>query len=121
MRTTETERRQYVEAFHRGGLKPTEFCREQGLNPKTFYAWRKRYSSNLEEIRGYNFLKPAFLGEASFLPLQIKEDEKPADILPKQPIPLFFKTKNFCLEFALDQQQNGADFKLIVQTLHELL
>ncbi|MDP3640883.1 MAG: hypothetical protein Q8R43_00390 [Alphaproteobacteria bacterium] len=120
MRTTEKERRHYVDAFHRSGLRPAEFCNAQGLNPKTFYAWRKRYSSTLEEIRGYNSLKPAFLGEPSFLPLQIKDDETPADVLPKQPIQFSFKTKNFCLEVALDAQHNGADFKLIVQTLHEL-
>jgi hypothetical protein len=121
MGTTEKERREYVEVFHRSGLRPVHFCRKHGLNPKTFYAWQKRYSSHLEGIRGYKSLKPAFLGEASFLPLQIKEDEKTANGLRKHPIQLSFKTKNFCLEFALDQQQNGADFKLIVQTLHELL
>jgi len=120
MRTTETERREYVEAFHRSGLTPVQFCSEHGLNQKTFYAWRKRYSSHLQEMSGYTSLKPTFLGEPSFIPLQITEDEKPVDILPKQPISLLFKTKNFCFEFPLDAQQNVADFKIIVQTLHEL-
>lgn len=121
MRTTEKERREYVEAFHRSGLKPLQYCREHGLNPKTFYAWRRQYTRNHVGLSGYKSLEPAFLSGDSFLPLQIKDDEKPADGLRKQPIPLFFKTKNFCLEVALDIQHNSADFKFIVQTLHDLV
>ena len=121
MRTTETERREYVEAFHRGGLKPTEFCREQGLNPKTFYTWRKRYPRALEDNRRYASLKPALVGESSFLPLQIKDDEAPSDGLANPPRLLSFKTKKFCLEVLLDARHSGAELKLIVQTLQELL
>lgn len=80
-------------------------------------------SNNVEEIKRCNSSKskPALLGEASFLPVHIKDDEMPANGLPKQPIPLFFKTKNFCLEFPLDAQHNGAELRLIVQTLHDLV
>jgi hypothetical protein len=120
MGTTEKERLEYVEDFHRSGITPVEFCREQGLNQKTFYAWRKRYPRNLEEIRGYTSLTPTFLGEPSFLPLQIKGDETPGDELAKPRRLFSFKTKSFCLEVELDAQQNGAELKLIVQTLHEL-
>ena len=123
MRRTELERVRYVEVFRRSGLRPGGFCREYGLNVKTFYAWRREYlSNNVEEIKRCNSSKskPALLGEASFLPVHIKDDKKPSDILRKQPIPLLFKTKNFCLEVALDAEHNGADFKLIVQTLHDL-
>jgi hypothetical protein len=114
MRTTEAERLEYVEAFYRSGLTAVAFCSDHGLNPKTFYAWRKRYPSN-------DFIKADFTDEFTFLPLQLKEDETPGDVLPKQPIQLSFKTQTFCLEVALDTQQNAADFKRIVQTLHELL
>lgn len=121
MRTTELERVRYVEVFRRSGLRPGGFCREYGLNVKTFYAWRKRYLSNtVEGIKGHPPLNPTLLGEASFLPVHIKDDEKPSEGLPKKPIPLFFKTKNFCLEVALDAEHNGAELRLIVQTLHDL-
>ncbi len=113
MRRTELERVRYVEVFRRCGLRPGGFCREYGLNVKTFYAWRREYA-RLDVLTG------ACLGKPRFVPLQIKDDEKPSDILRKQPIPLLFKTKNFCLEVALDAEHNGADFKLIVQTLHDL-
>jgi transposase-like protein len=108
MRTTETERRAYVEAFHRSGLRLIDFCRERGLNPKTFYTWRKRYVSDDDD-------------EPAFLPLHIKEAEKPADRCVNSPRTLSFKTRKFCLEVALDTQQNAADFKLIVQTLQAVL
>jgi hypothetical protein len=124
MRTTEAERVRYVEVFRRSGLTPVEFCREYGLNTKTFYAWRKRYlSNNVEEIKRCNSSKskPALLGEASLLPVHIKDDEMPSEGLPKQPIPLLFKTQSFCFEVALDAQHNGAELRLIVQTLHDLV
>lgn len=118
MATTDKERREYVEAFHRSGLTPVMFCTRNHLKIKTFYAWLKRYPSNLEETKLYDSL-PSSLG-ASFLPIQIAEDSKPECVLPQQPITLSLKTKNFCLEFPLNMQENFADFKCVVQALHAL-
>jgi hypothetical protein len=118
MRTTETERRAYVGAFHRSGLRLIDFCRERGLNPKTVYRWRKRYSSKADQL-------PAFVGESTFLPLKLKDDETPAEGGVHPPRILSFKTQTFCLEVALDVRHNhadtGAELKLIVQTLQAIL
>lgn len=114
MRRTETERREYVEDYHRSGLRPLQFCAEHGLNPKTFYTWRRRYA-RLDALMG------TVLGKPRFIPLQIRDDETPGDDLPKERIQLSFKTQNFCLEFFIDAQHNGAELKLIVQTFHELV
>lgn len=112
MRRTETGMRAYVKEFERSGLRLIDFCREHGLNPKTFYTWRKRYVSD-------------DVGEASFLPLQIKEDDVSAEGCVNSPRILSFKTQKFCLEVALDARHNhadtGAELKLIVQTLQEVL
>ena len=122
MRRTEAERVRYVEVFSRSGLRPVEFCSEYGLNAKTFYAWRKRYSGNGVGIRGNSSSKSKsdLLGKASFLSVHIKEDETPSDGLAKPPMLLTFKTKSFCLEVALNEQPNGDELRLIVQTLHDL-
>ena len=112
MRTTETDRRGYVEDFQRGGLRLIDFCRERGLNPKTFYTWRKRYVSD-------------DVGEFTFLPFKLKNNEAAADGCVNPPRILTFKTQKFCLEVALDTRHNradmGAELKLIVQTLQEVL
>lgn len=108
MRTTETERRAYVEAFHRSGLRLIDFCRERGLNPKTFYTWRKRYVSD-------------DVGESTFLPLKLKNNEAAAEGCVNSARLLSFKTQKFCLEVALDTLDMGAELKLIVQTLQAIL
>lgn len=112
MRTTETERRAYVEAFHRSRLRLIDFCRERGLNPKTFYTWRKRYVSD-------------DVGESTFLPLKLKNNEAAAEGCVNSARLLSFKTQKFCLEVALDVRHNqadmGAELKLIVQTLQAIL
>lgn len=114
MRTTETERRAYVEAFHRSGLRLIDFCRERGLNPKTFYRWRKRYSQE-------GFVKPALVGEWTFLPLKLKNNEAAAEGCVNPPRLLSFKTQKFCLDVALDTRHSGVELKLIVQTLKDVL
>jgi hypothetical protein len=115
MRRTETEQRAYVEAFQRGGLRLIDFCRERGLNPKTVYRWRKRYTSTADQL-------PAFVGESTFLPLKLKNNEAAlVDGLVHPPRILTFKTQKFCLEVALDTLDIGAELKLIVQTLQEVL
>jgi hypothetical protein len=108
MRTTETERRAYVGAFHRSGQRLIDFCGEHGLNPKTVYRWRKRYVSD-------------DVGESTFLPLKLKDDETPAEGGVNSPRILSFKTQKFCLEVALDARHNEAELKLIVQTLQAIL
>jgi len=108
MRTTETERRGYVEAFHRSGLRLIDFCRERGLNPKTVYRWRKRYVSDV-------------VGEWTFLPLKLKNNEAATEGCVNSARILSFKTQKFCLEVALDARHSGAELKLIVQTLQEVL
>ncbi len=108
MRTTETERRAYVDAIHRSGIRLIDFCRERGLNPKTVYRWRKRYVSD-------------DVGESTFLPLKLKNNEAASDGLVYPPRILTFKTQKFCLEVALDARHSGAELKLIVQTLQEVL
>lgn len=108
MRRTETEQRAYVEAFHRSGLRLIDFCRERGLNPKTFYKWRKRYVSD-------------DVGEWTFLPLKLKNNEAAAGRCVNSARILSFKTQKFCLEVALDTLDIGAELKLIVQTLQEVL
>lgn len=121
MKTTDKERRAYVEAFHASGVTAVIFCSLHKLKPKTFDAWLKRYPINFEDIKLYDSLKPASFGPSSFIPLQIAEDSKPACVLPKQPITLSLKTRNFCLDFPLNMQENFADFKRIVQALHDLV
>ena len=112
MRKTETERRAYVGAFHRSGQRLIDFCGEHGLNPKTVYRWRKRYVSD-------------DVGESTFLPLKLKNNEAAADRCVNSPRILTFKTQKFCLEVALDVRHNhadmGAELKLIVQTLQAVL
>jgi transposase-like protein len=115
MRTTETERRAYVEAFHRSGLRLIDFCRERGLNQKTVYRWRKLYSSKVADQL------PAFVGESTFLPLKLKNNEAAAEGCVNSARILTFKTQKFCLEVALDVRHSGAELKLIVQTLQEVL
>ena len=121
MRTTETERRQYVEAFHRSGVGSGEFCRKQGLSPKTFYTWRKLYPRALEDDRRTASLTPALVGSSTFLPLQIKDNEVQAGVLVTPPRVLSFKTKKFCLEIPIDTRHSGVELKMIVQTLQEVL
>jgi len=33
---------QYVKAWRESGLSQADYCRQQGLNPKTFSAWARR-------------------------------------------------------------------------------
>ena len=108
MRTTETERRAYVKEFERSGLRLIDFCKERGLNPKTVYTWRKRYSSD-------------DVGESTFLPLKLKNNEAAAEGCVNSARILSFKTQKFCLEVALDTLDMGAELNLIVQTLQAIL
>ena len=42
-----------VLAEARAGISTQELCRKHGISPHTFYAWRKKFGSNLErtEVR----------------------------------------------------------------------
>ena len=65
------------------------------------------------------------VGEFTFLPLKLKNNEAAVDGLVNPPRILSFITQKFCLEVALDAQHNHADtgdeLRLIVQTLQEVL
>jgi hypothetical protein len=65
------------------------------------------------------------VGESTFLPLKLKNNETPAEGGVNSPRILSFKTQTFCLEVALDARHNhadtGAELKLIVQTLQAVL
>jgi len=37
-----TEWYRHVEAWRESGLSQADYCRQQGLNPKTFSAWARR-------------------------------------------------------------------------------
>lgn len=37
--------RQHIQAWHISGLSQAAYCRQFGLNPKTFSGWRRRYSA----------------------------------------------------------------------------
>jgi len=127
MATTDKERREYVEVFYASGLTPVKFCERHKLKPKTFYVWLKRYASDLHDFKSPEALDKKHSGSVPtpFLPIHIVEEmksEAPQNAFkPVTPVTLLsIKTKNFCLEFPLNIQENLADFKCVVQAFHEL-
>jgi hypothetical protein len=114
MATTDKERLEYVEDFHKSGLMPVAFCKKHKLNVKTFYVWLKRYPINDDKTR----LRPALMVEPSFLPLQIKPNEVCEDILSKHT--LTFKSKNFCLDVTLNFDESLGFLKVLLKELHAL-
>ncbi len=125
MPTTDKKRRQYVQAFKASGLTQATFCLQNNLNPKTFYAWRKRFAKDLLNDNNLTPLKLAPLKTsnfktATFLPINIVDDQKPLPLQKQHVTQLSFKTKNFCLEFPLNAQENFTELGLILKSLHEL-
>ena len=112
MPTTDKKRCLYVKAFHASGLTPAIFCLQNNLNQKTFYAWRKRFASDL--------LNDDNLNPVTILPINIVDDQKPLPLQKQHVTQLSFQTKNFLLEFPLNPQENFAEFGLILKALHEL-
>jgi hypothetical protein len=123
MATPDKERRQYVDVFYASGLTPVMFCARNHLKITTFYGWLKRYAGDFGQTKKSEPSKHFDLEPTSFIPLQVADNDtlKSCQSEISQIITLSLKTRNFCLEFPLNMQENFADFKRVVQALHDLV
>lgn len=59
---TESEWRTIIEQQQSSGQNGLAFCRQQGLNPKSFYRWRKRIAPKVEAAESFIQVKRPSVG-----------------------------------------------------------